>query len=268
MRAWMQAQEKRRRTVYLSDIEDALSASDMFKLSTDITPREGAYPTEGDHHGEIYDLSNRTQWCDDPSIPTEEAMLIDPQLQMGMTLETHLHPHPDETHPHPHPDMPLETYPHPHPDMPLETHPHPHPDMPLETHPHPHPDMPLTPAALATAAAADLVGFYYPIGPQAPTSHISSNQCNTPRTPLDEAAPYANSKQPYRIVKRRFEHQKPGDLRTSLKSFRHESRHNLAMRRPRGPGGRFLSKEEIIQMEVDKSVKKVQPKSTRVKRTK
>lgn len=64
---------------------------------------------------------------------------------------------------------------------------------------------------------------------------------------------YVNAKQFHRILKRRVARQKLEEqLRLTSKTRRpylHESRHNHAMRRPRGPGGRFLTADEVAAME-------------------
>lgn len=69
----------------------------------------------------------------------------------------------------------------------------------------------------------------------------------------EEAPLYVNAKQFHRILKRRLARQKLEDaLRLTSKGrkpYLHESRHNHAMRRPRGPGGRFLTAEEVAAME-------------------
>lgn len=74
----------------------------------------------------------------------------------------------------------------------------------------------------------------------------------------EEAPLYVNAKQFHRILKRRLARQKLEDaLRLTSKGrkpYLHESRHNHAMRRPRGPGGRFLTAEEVAAMDAGKGV--------------
>lgn len=70
---------------------------------------------------------------------------------------------------------------------------------------------------------------------------------------IEDQPTYVNPKQYARILKRRESRKKQtGTDVTSYtprkRSYMHESRHKHAMQRRRGPGGRFLSKEEREEM--------------------
>mmetsp|Transcript_9370 Transcript_9370/g.16896 ORF Transcript_9370/g.16896 Transcript_9370/m.16896 type:complete len:141 (+) Transcript_9370:149-571(+) len=67
----------------------------------------------------------------------------------------------------------------------------------------------------------------------------------------EEQPIFVNAKQYKRILKRREDRKKrSGDelhaavIGKDKQKYQHESRHKHAARRPRGPGGRFLSREE------------------------
>lgn len=96
-----------------------------------------------------------------------------------------------------------------------------------------------------------------PTQPQQPQAQPPQQAQPSPEVAVaganEESPLYVNAKQFHRILKRRMARQKLEEaLRLTSKGrkpYLHESRHNHAMRRPRGPGGRFLTAEEVAAME-------------------
>lgn len=98
-------------------------------------------------------------------------------------------------------------------------------------------------------------------------SSVAPSMAPPPHAPVQQGQPspemvagatedsplYVNAKQFHRILKRRVARQTLEEqLRLTSKGrkpYLHESRHNHAMRRPRGPGGRFLTADEVAAME-------------------
>ncbi|KAG0222748.1 Transcriptional activator [Mortierella sp. GBA43] len=77
-------------------------------------------------------------------------------------------------------------------------------------------------------------------------------QVAAPRMEEPEEPLYVNAKQYHRILKRRAARanlEAQNRLMQRGRKFMHESRHLHAMRRPRGPGGRFLTASEIAALE-------------------
>lgn len=110
--------------------------------------------------------------------------------------------------------------------------------------------------AVANAPGQATMGAPRPPNAQQPPSQPQQPQQSPDggTTGQSEESPlYVNAKQFHRILKRRLARQKLEEaLRLTSKGrkpYLHESRHNHAMRRPRGPGGRFLTAEEVAAQE-------------------
>ena len=105
------------------------------------------------------------------------------------------------------------------------------------------------------------------VPPQPPQQHQASPDVGPPNTEEDRPL-YVNAKQFHRILKRRVARQKLEEaLRLTSKGrkpYLHESRHKHAMRRPRGPGGRFLTAEEVAAIEKGADINDVVNASTDV----
>jgi hypothetical protein len=113
---------------------------------------------------------------------------------------------------------------------------------------------PGVPTAPMMSHAGARPGVAPPQMPAAQMQHTQSPEM-TAASGAEESPLYVNAKQFHRILKRRVARQKLEEqLRLTSKGrkpYLHESRHNHAMRRPRGPGGRFLTAEEVAAMERD-----------------
>ncbi|KAJ9096152.1 hypothetical protein QFC20_006485 [Naganishia adeliensis] len=76
----------------------------------------------------------------------------------------------------------------------------------------------------------------------------------------DEEPLYVNAKQYHRILKRRAARARLEELNQLIrqrKPYLHESRHKHACRRPRGPGGRFLTAPEIAALKAQQEAEAV-----------
>ncbi|KAJ3110399.1 Transcriptional activator [Phlyctochytrium bullatum] len=95
--------------------------------------------------------------------------------------------------------------------------------------------------------------------PPATPQAVASRPAAPPAPPVEEAPLYVNAKQYHRILKRRETRQKLEAMQKNIKKekagYVHESRHKHAMRRPRGPGGRFLSSAERAALEAAEAAK-------------
>ena len=106
-----------------------------------------------------------------------------------------------------------------------------------------------------------------PASMAAPQQHAPQQQEEIATGGAEESPLYVNAKQFHRILKRRVARQKLEEqLRLTSKGrkpYLHESRHNHAMRRPRGPGGRFLTADEVNALAKGETPESLQTPATK-----
>lgn len=93
MRAWIHAEENKRRTLQKSDIAAALTKSDMFDFLIDVVPREEEKPKKSSSSGNNSSYSNRNQVQQDEGVlngGANEEELLQQQLLHEQMIQQQL----------------------------------------------------------------------------------------------------------------------------------------------------------------------------------